>query len=56
MMKTIIETDKSNLVRLHFEKDGVITEWGDLSLKEQMKVLNTFSKYYNLYLKFLKPE
>jgi hypothetical protein len=53
-MKTIIETNETDLVGLQFEKDGVITDWADLSREEQVKITNTFIAYYNLYSKFIK--
>lgn len=55
-MKTIIETDETNLAGVQFKKSNKITDWNDLSRAEQIKVLNAFSAYYGLYSKFLKPE
>ena len=54
-MKTIIETDETELVGLQFEKQGVITDWQDLTREEQVKIINSFIAYYNLYSKFIKP-
>lgn len=54
-MKTIIETDETNLAGLQFEKQGVITDWQDLTREEQVKITNAFIAYYNLYLQFIKP-
>lgn len=53
-MKTIIETDETDLAGLQFEKEGVITDWQNLTREEQIKILNTFQAYYELYSKFIK--
>ena len=53
-MKTIIKTDKTDLAGLQFEKQGVITDWQDLTREEQVKITNAFIAYYNLYSKFIK--
>ena len=55
-MKTIIETNETDLAAVQFKKSNKVTDWEDLSRAEQLKVLNAFSAYYNLYSKFLKPE
>jgi len=55
-MKTIIETNETDLAAVQFKKSNKITDWQDLSRTEQIKVLNAFSAYYNLYAKFIKPE
>lgn len=56
IMKTIIETDETNLAAVQFKKNNKVTDWEDLSQAEQIKVLNAFSAYYGLYSKFIKPE
>jgi len=53
-MKTIIETDETNLAGLTFEKEGKIICWQDLTKEEQIKIINTFIAYSKLYSKFLK--
>lgn len=53
-MKTIIETDETDMAGLSFEKEGDITNWKDLTREEQIKILNTFQAYYELYSKFIK--
>ena len=55
-MKTIIETNETDLAAIKFKKSNKITNWEDLSRVEQIKVLNAFSSYYGLFSKFLKPE
>lgn len=55
-MKTIIETNETDLAAVQFKKSNKITNWEDLSRSEQIKVLNAFSAYYGLYSKCLKPE
>lgn len=55
-MKTIIETNETDLAAVQFKKSNKITNWEELSRAEQIKVLNAFSAYYSLYSKFLKPE
>lgn len=55
-MKTIIETDDTDLAGLQFEKDGKLISWEDLSQAEQMKILNAFAGYYKLYSKFISTE
>jgi len=53
-MKTIIETDETDLSGLSFEKEGVITDWQDLTREEQIKILNAIGAHYNLFSKFIK--
>ena len=55
-MKTIIETNETDLASVQFKKSNKVTDWKDLNRAEQIKVLNAFSAYYNLYAKFIKPE
>ena len=55
-MKTIIETNETNLASIQFKKSNKVTDWQDLSREEQEKLLNTLSAYYDLYAKFIKPE
>lgn len=55
-MKTIIETNETDLTAVQFKKSNKITNWEYLSRAEQIKVLNAFSAYYGLFSKFLKPE
>lgn len=55
-MKTIIETDDTDLAAVQFKKSNKVINWEDLSRSEQVKILNAFSAYYGLYSKFIKPE
>jgi len=53
-MKTIIETNETDLAGIHFKKGNKVVNWEDLSRDEQIKILNTFTAYYGLYSKFIK--
>jgi hypothetical protein len=53
-MKTIIETDETNLASIQFKKSNKIVSWESLSQEEQVKFLNALSGYCELYSKFLK--
>lgn len=55
-MKTIIETNETDLASVQFKKRNKAINWEDLSRAEQIKVLNAFSAYHGLYSKFIKPE
>ena len=55
-MKTIIETNETDIAGVVFKKSNKTTDWSALSRAEQIKVLNALSAYYGLYSRFLKPE
>ena len=55
-MKTIIETNETDLAAVQFKKSNKVKDWQNLSRAEQIKVLNALSAYYGLYSKFINPE
>lgn len=56
MISTIIKTDKTNIAQITFKKGKKIINWNDLEKEEQIKILNTFSAYYELFYKLVKQE
>ena len=55
-MKTIIETDDTDLAAVQFKKSNKVINWEDLSRSEQVKILHAFSAYYGLSSTFIKQE
>lgn len=45
-----------NLCGYSFIKDGKRMQWEELSRQEQISVLNSFAKGYELFQRFLKEE
>ena len=55
-MKTIIETDETNLACLDFKKGKKMINWNELTRTEQVKILNAMSHFHELFSKFIKTE
>ena len=55
-MKTIIETDDTDLAAVQFKKSNKLINWKDLSRAEQIKILNAFSSCYDFYSTLIKSE
>ena len=55
-MKAIIEVNETNLAAIKFKKSNKDIDWKDLSMEEQIKILNAMTAYYNLYINFIKSE
>lgn len=53
MYKIIIDND-GELIGTQMLKDDVVLDWNVISREEQIKILNTIAKSYNLFLKFFK--
>lgn len=52
-----IEIELSDdLCGFKFESKGQNVQWGDLNRKQQIRILNSFAKGYELFNKFLKEE
>ncbi len=51
-----IDIQVSELAGYKFYIDGKKVDWEDMSREQQIKVLNTFSQGYNLFVRFLKSE
>ena len=55
-MKTIIETDETNLCCLDFKKGKKMINWNELTRTEQVKILNALSQFHELFSKLLETE
>ena len=55
-MKTIIETNETDLAAIQFKKSNKPVNWEDLSRQEQIKIVNSLSAYYKLFNNFVKSE
>lgn len=51
-----IDIQVSELAGYEFHIDGKKVNWGDMSREQQIKVLNSFSQGYNLFIGFLKTK
>jgi hypothetical protein len=52
-----IEIELSDdLCGFKFKSKGEIVKWEDLDRKQQIRILNSFAKGYELFNKFLKEE
>lgn len=54
-MKTIIETDETDLASIYFKSNENIIEWKDLSREDQIKITDALSKFSNLLFNSVKP-
>jgi len=55
-MKTIIETNETELASIKFEDEGKDVNWEDMTYNEQAKIINTMAQFYKLFYKFIKEE
>lgn len=51
-----IDIQVSELAGYEFYIDGKKIDWEDMSREQQIKVLNSFSQGYNLFVRFLKEK
>ena len=51
-----IDIQVSELAGYKFHIDGKKVNWKDMSREQQIKVLNSFSQGYNLFIGFLKTK
>ena len=51
-----IDITVSELAGYKFRIDGKKVDWDDMSREQQIKVLNSFSQGYNLFVRFLKEK
>lgn len=54
-MKVEIEIDELAGCRIA-DDDGNTKNWEDLSRQQQIRILNSFANFYELFVKFLKEE
>ena len=55
-MKTILETNETNLASVQFKKSNKTINWQDLTRAEQKIIVNALAAYSKLYSEFIKPE
>ena len=55
-MKTIIETNETDLAAIQFKKSNKPINWENLSRQEQIKIVNSLSAYYKLFNNFVKSD
>ena len=55
-MKAIIEINESGLCSLDFKKEKKQINWDELTRVEQIRIVNSLSKFHELFSKFIKPE
>ena len=55
-MKAIIEINESGLCSLDFKKGKKQIKWEELTRVEQIRIVNSLSKFHDLFSKFIKPE
>jgi hypothetical protein len=53
-MKTIIETNETDLASAQFKKSNKTIAWCDLTRAEQIKVVSALAAYFKLYSQFIK--
>ena len=51
-----IQIEVSELAGYEFFIDGEKVQWEEMNREQQIRVLNSFSQGYNLFIKFLKSE
>lgn len=51
-----IDIQVSELAGYAFHIDGKKVDWEDMSREQQIKVINSFSQGYNLFVRFLKEK
>ena len=55
-MKAIIEINESGLCSLDLKKEKKQINWEELTRVEQIRTVNSLSKFHELFSKFIKPE
>ena len=55
-MKAIIEINENGLCSLDFKKEKKQINWDELTRVEQIRIVNSLSKFHELFSKFIKPE
>ena len=55
-MKAIIEINENGLCSLDFKKGKKQINWDELTRVEQIRIVNSLSKFHELFSKFIKPE
>ena len=55
-MKAIIEINESGLCSLDLKKGKKQIKWEELTRVEQIRIVNSLSKFHELFSKFIKPE
>ena len=55
-MKAIIEINESGLCSLDLKKGKKQINWDELTRVEQIRIVNSLSKFHDLFSKFIKHE
>lgn len=55
-MKAIIEINETGLASLDLKKEKKQINWEELTRVEQIRIVNSLSKFHELFSKFIKPE
>lgn len=52
----IVEIEIDELAGCRIIDDDKVINWEDLTRQQQIKILNSFANFYELFVKFLKEE